>query len=154
MKWQIVFFTFLIGCLLYTCSYSVKVNEKVVIKTDTITITKIDTVIDTVPVEKIVERKVIDTMRIHTSDTMYVVIDREQRVFEGEQYRAYVSGYRPVLDSIHIYSKTNTVYVETERAIKQRPKRFGLGVQVGYGFAGARAAPYVGIGVHYNLLSF
>lgn len=143
----------LIGCMLYMCNHSGEITEKVVVKRDTVTVTKIDTVFDTVPVEKIVERKVIDTMRIHTSDTVFIV-DREQRVFEGEQYKAYVSGYRPALDSIHIYNKINTVYIETEKVIKQRPKRFGLGVQVGYGFTNARASPYIGVGVQYNIISF
>lgn len=152
-KFKTIIIIALIGCMLYMCNHSVEVTEKVVVRTDTVTVTKIDTVFDTVPVEKIVERKVVDTMRIHTSDTVFIV-DREQRVYENDKYKAYVSGYRPALDSIHIYNKTNTVYIETEKIIKQKPKRFGLGVQVGYGFTNARASPYVGVGIQYNIISF
>ena len=58
----------------------------------------------------------------------------------------YVSGYRAKLDSIEVYSKTRTVFVR-ERA---KRKRFGLGVQAGYGFSGNKVSPYVGVGVSYS----
>lgn len=152
MKWQIIIFTILIGCLLYTCNQQKK-EIKQIITYDTIMVTKIDTMIVYFPQERIVERKVIDTMRIYTRDTVFIV-DREQRVYEGEQYKAYVSGYRSELDSIHIYDKTKTVYIETERIIQSKAKRFGLGIQIGYGFTGARASPYVGVGLQYNFRYF
>ena len=58
-----------------------------------------------------------------------------------------MSGYRAKLDSIEVYNKTRTMFAR-ERA---KRKQFGLGVQVGYGFSGNKASPYVGVGVSYNL---
>jgi len=40
------------------------------------------------------------------------------------------------------------VFVSEYRA---KRKRFGLGVQAGYGFSGNKVSPYVGIGVSCNL---
>ncbi|MCE9100543.1 hypothetical protein K0G31_22675, partial [Bacteroides fragilis] len=78
-------------------------------------------------------------------DTLYLPIT--QKTYKGSLYTAYVSGYRAKLDSIEVYSKTRTVFVR-ERV---KRKRFGLGVQAGYGIAGNKLGPYVGIGVSCNL---
>ena len=91
-------------------------------------------------------RDTIITNRIDTvRDTVYLPIT--QKIYKDSLYTAYVSGYRAKLDSIEVYSKTRTVFVR-ERA---KRKRFGLGVQAGYGFSGNKVSPYVGIGVSCNL---
>jgi hypothetical protein len=35
-----------------------------------------------------------------------------------------------------------------------KAKRFGIGIQAGYGLTGDRLAPYIGVGVQYNLFTF
>ena len=91
-------------------------------------------------------RDTIITNRIDTvRDTVYLPIT--QKIYKDSLYTAYVSGYRAKLDSIEVYSKTRTVFVR-ERA---KRKRFGLGVQAGYGFSGNKVSPYVGVGVSCNL---
>lgn len=82
-----------------------------------------------------------DTVR----DTVYLPIT--QKIYKDSLYTAYVSGYCAKLDSIEVYSKTRTMFIR-ERA---KRKRFGLGVQAGYGFSGNKASLYVGVGVSYNL---
>ncbi|MFA6057303.1 MAG: DUF6549 family protein [Taibaiella sp.] len=37
---------------------------------------------------------------------------------------------------------------------KERPKRFGIGPYVGYGYAGGRWLPMVGVGLNYSLIKF
>ena len=81
-----------------------------------------------------------DTVR----DTLHLPIT--QKIYKDSLYTAYVSGYRAKLDSIEVYSKTRTVFVR-ERV---KRKRFGLGVQAGYGFSGNKLTPYVGVGVSYS----
>ena len=119
---------------------------------DTIITNRIDTVRDTVPVP--VYESVVDSFPFAVPvpvpgdtvrDTVYLPIT--QKIYKDSLYTAYVSGYRAKLDSIEVYSKTTTVFVR-ERA---KRKRFGLGVHAGYGITGSKAAPYVGIGVSYNL---
>lgn len=120
---------------------------------DTIITNRIDTVRDTVPVP--VYESVVDSFPFAVPvpgdtvrDTVYLPIT--QKIYKDSLYTAYVSGYRAKLDSIEVYSKTRTVFVR-ERA---KRKRFGLGVQAGYGFSGNKATPYVGVGVSYNLFEW
>ena len=116
---------------------------------DTIITNRIDTIRDTVPVP--VYESVVDSFPFvvpvpsdTVRDTVYLPIT--QKIYKDSLYTAYVSGYRAKLDSIEVYSKTRTVFVR-ERA---KRKRFGLGVQAGYGFSGNKVNPYVGVGVSYS----
>lgn len=84
-------------------------------------------------------------------DSATVEIPITQKVYRDSSYTAYVSGFRPNLDSIMIYAPVRTV------RIKDKPKRWGIGVQVGYGVTVTKQpqfAPYIGIGVSYNLWNF
>ena len=119
---------------------------------DTIITNRIDTIRDTVPVP--VYESVVDSFPFAVPvpvsgdtvrDTVYLPIT--QKIYKDSLYTAYVSGYRAKLDSIEVYSKTRTMFVR-ERV---KRKRFGLGVQAGYGFSGNKVSPYVGVGVSCNL---
>ena len=88
-------------------------------------------------------------------DSADVVVPITQKVYEDSTYTAYVSGYCARLDSLifrmprEVTTITNTHY--------QKPKRWSIGIQVGYGMTlkgTPQFAPYVGIGVSYNLFSF
>lgn len=90
-----------------------------------------------------------------TPDSAEVIVPITQTVYEDSTYTAYVSGYRASLDSLifrmprEVTTITNTHY--------QKPKRWSVGIQVGYGMTlkgTPQFAPYVGIGVSYNLFSF
>ena len=122
---------------------------------DTIITNHVDTVRDTVPIP--VYESVVDSFPFvvpvpvpgdTVRDTVYLPIT--QKIYKDSLYTAYVSGYRAKLDSIEVYSKTRTVFVG-ERV---KRKRFGLGVQAGYGFSGNKASPYIGVGVSCNLFEW
>lgn len=90
-----------------------------------------------------------------TPDSADVVVPITQTIYEDSTYTAYVSGYNASLDSLifrmprEVTTITNTHY--------QKPKRWSIGIQVGYGMTlkgTPQFAPYVGIGVSYNLFSF
>lgn len=86
-----------------------------------------------------------------TPDSVSVEIPITQKVYETDRYRAVVSGYKPSLDDIYIYQPTQIVQV------KSKPKRWGVGIQVGYGVTLKQTpqfSPYVGLGVSYNLFQF
>lgn len=86
-----------------------------------------------------------------TPDSVSVQIPITQRVYETDRYRAVVSGYQPSLDDLLIYQPSQVV------RIKDKPKRWGIGVQVGYGMTvkgSPQFAPYIGVGVSYNLFQF
>ena len=86
-------------------------------------------------------------------DSVEVNVAMESRTYSDSTYRAQVSGpaiggLHPTLDWVETYSRTTTT------TIKQKPSRWGLGVQVGYGASKDGLSPYVGVGVQYNILSF
>lgn len=96
-----------------------------------------------------------DTVRL--TDTVYIEVQREQKHYSGPDYDAWISGYRPELDSLRIYRNTAQLINTTTVKTYQRPKRWGIGIQVGYGMtvtAEPKLHPYIGIGLSYNILTF
>ena len=129
---------------------------------------KVDTlfVYDTIFVEKPVIKKVeiidtlllpmpyTDTLMLH--DTVFFHLPIEQRQYSDPRYTAWVSGYRPQLDSIQIYQTTE--YITKEIKMVTKPKRWGIGLQAGYGVTlhnnQVFPAPYIGVGLNWNFLQF
>lgn len=129
---------------------------------------KVDTlfVYDTIFVEKPVIKKVeiidtlllpvpiTDTLMLH--DTVLVYLPIEQRQYSDPRYTAWVSGYRPQLDSIHIYQQTQ--YITKEVKVATKPKRWGIGLQAGYGVSLYNGqvfpAPYIGVGLSYAIINW
>lgn len=112
------------------------------------TVVKVDTLLISAPMAVFWRFVPDDTTRI--GDTL---LHRKQVVYRDSSYRAVVSGYvDPRLDSMVVYPKTvyqtvtNDIYHPV--AIKSKKKRWGLGLQAGYGYPGGW---YVGAGVSYNL---
>ena len=126
-----------------------------IVRTDTLRIR--DTVLVDRPVP--VEVRLTDTMlvavtdTVTVNDTVYLSLPRETRVYGDSTYRAQVSGYRPALDWIEVYPQT--VYV-TKNVITKDVRRWGIGVQAGYGAyfrdGHMRLAPYLGVGISYNII--
>ena len=129
---------------------------------------KVDTlfVYDTIFIEKPVIKKVeiIDTLRLPVPitdtlmlhDTVFVHLPIEQRQYSDPRYTAWVSGYRPQLDSIQIYQRSEYITKEVNAITKS--KRWGIGLQAGYGVALHNGqlfpAPYIGVGLSYSIFSW
>lgn len=109
------------------------------------TVVKVDTLLISPPLAPLLVFRLTDTMRI--GDT---VVYREQAYYEDSLYRAWVSGYRPRLDSLQIFPRTvyQTVTNDVYHTIASKKKRWGLGLQVGYGYPGGW---YTGVGISYDL---
>ena len=86
------------------------------------------------------------------TDSTEVVIPIEQREYEDSTYHAWVSGYRVRLDSIRTYTQRDVVTIREN--IKEKPKRWHIGLQAGYGVGPRGVQPYIGIGVTYSIISF
>jgi len=119
------------------------------------------TVVDTVTVREpvYVDRETVrtelvavtDTVRLR--DTLFVEVPIESRHYSDSLYDAWVSGYRASLDSIRVYPRTT--YVTTERTVRvPSRRRWGVGVQAGYGVGKSGLSPYIGVGVSYNVIMF
>lgn len=139
------------------------VSDGIAPVTDTVTV--VDTVPYLVPVPRdsmvlryeTVRLQIADTSRVTVTDTVRVadsvsvVVPITQKIYTDSLYRAYVSGYRPSLDSIFIYGTTRQV---TTVVVKEKKHRWGFGIQAGYGYGGSGFAPYIGIGASYNFITF
>lgn len=128
---------------------------------DTVTVVRVDTL----PVDRpvVVYRRTVDTMllAVHDTtrvrDTLYQSVPREQVEYRDTTYQAWVSGFRPSLDSIRLYVPVKCVTI-TEQVPVEVGRRWGLGFTAGYGASVQNGAvvlaPYVGIGISYNLLTW
>ena len=129
-KLIIILLSVLAAALVVTNLYTVgmyteaKNNVREIHSTDTIT--KIDTIRDTIPVARYTRLVRYDTITLvpdTVKDTISVLIPIESKYYATDKYRAWVSGYKPSLDSIDVFQKT--MYIPL--VIKQKPK-FGLSV--------------------------
>lgn len=75
-------------------------------------------------------------------DSVNVVVPITQKRYEDSTYTAWVSGFRPQLDSIKVYRKTTTI---------TNGSRIGLGFMGGYGFGKGGLTPFFGVGIFYRL---
>lgn len=144
--------------------------------TDTVRVTVVDTVTyrQPVPVDSVVVTYVTKVLKVakpaadatgtvvdstlvaqtERTDSVTVEIPITQKKYETEDYKAYVSGYEPSLDSIFVYRKTIT---ETA-TITEKPKgalkdRLGFGVVLGagYGTIHKQADVFVGAGLFFRI---
>lgn len=128
-----------------------EINE--IIRQDTITIVKIDTICVPEPLPMLVE--LLDTVYINIGeDKEPELLVKERKTYQDSTYKAVISGYSPSLDYIETYNTAKTEYVYITEKIKQNPKKLGIGVQAGYGIGRNGLQPYIGIGVSYNLIRF
>lgn len=126
---------------------------------DTVEVVRIDTFRVERPVY--VERRIVDTLlvpvrdTVSRADTVWMPLPLERVVYRDTAYLAVVSGYRPRLDAIEVYQR-EVVRTVTERVEVPVSRRWGLGITAGYGAAAVggsvQLAPFVGIGVSYNIV--
>lgn len=93
---------------------------------------------------------------IFQHDTLY--LPKEVKVYKDSTYEAQVSGVMPNLDYIKVFPKTTVITNTVQVSVPEPPKRFGIGIQVGYGSMPVdgvvHLAPYIGLGLSYNLIRF
>ena len=110
-------------------------------------------------VQKPYKVRVVDTMLVSVTDTVvvhdttYLKLPREQKVYSDSTYRAVISGYKPNLDSMEVYQRTNTI-TQTEY-IQPKKCSIGIGPSVGLGYVApfgkdAGIGMYAGIGVSFS----
>jgi hypothetical protein len=118
-----------------------------------------DTVRETVLVPEVRYLTRVDTVLLKVpGDTVKVpvLVPISRNVYEGEDYRAVVSGFRVSLDTLDIFRKTQTVTntVVQRVEVPGKPKHWGIGVSAGYALTPQGMKPYIGAGVQYNFLSW
>ena len=154
-RWRVVLLLFVLTIIVFaffTGKRYAESNQHVL--TDTIIVVKIDTIKIDKPVY--ITEKAIDTLflvindTIRINDTLYHTLPITQRMYEKDSlYKAWVSGYRPQLDSLLVFPKTITKTVTN--TINQNSSKFGIGVTAGYGVSKTGLSPFVGVGVYYRI---
>ena len=112
-----------------------RANEGKIIR-DTTIVVHYDTIKITKPVY--ISQKVIDTLLVpitdtlRQNDTLYVPIPKTQLYYAKDSlYQAWVSGYKPNLDSIKVFPKT--IYTTITNTVYKKPARVTIGATIGYG---------------------
>lgn len=125
-----------------------------------------DTITDTIRVAQpvavdsvVVRHKIVpiyrysDSVRVVVRDSIIIhdsvaVVPITQMKYQDSTYTAWVSGYKPALDSIIVQARTITVQPQ---AITVQPRRWQVGIQGGYGITPKGMQPYIGVGINYNI---
>lgn len=136
---------------------SVKPEIVEIHRTDTLLLR--DTIRETVLVPKVRYLTRVDTVLLPIpGDTVEVpvLVPISRKVYEGEDYRAVVSGFRASLDTLDIFRKTQTVTntVVQRVEVPGKPKRWGIGVSAGYALTPQGVKPYIGAGISYSFITF
>lgn len=77
---------------------------------------------------------------------IYISVPMEQKVYQGENYKAAVSGYKPTLDWIETYNTT--------KIVTPQPKKWGLSISAGYGITPNGFEPTLMIGVSRDIVQW
>lgn len=130
-----------------------EIKQIEVSRTDTLTIVKTDTVriIKPQPYEVVVR----DTVYLQNpQNPQGDVLVQEVKTYKDSSYTVTISGINAYLEHIEVYPKTVTKYITTTEFVREKPKKWGIGIQAGYGIGRNGLQPYVGVGVSYNLIRF
>lgn len=135
-----------IAVLLVSLVASLTNRKEVVIKkttSDTVTITIRDTIFDRVPVVK--TEIIIDTIFIETNGDSIVELPLTQKYYSTNEYKAWVSGYKPNLDSIYTFEKTVTKTITNTKVLyKQSTDVF---LDAGCNYIGKSFSPVLGASI-------
>lgn len=85
-----------------------------------------------------------DTLRIR--DTLYISLPMETKVYAEKDYYAEVSGYKPSLDYLEVYPKTQIVKETITQSVTKR-NALGIGFEMNY-----TSYPYIPIYLEYSYL--
>ncbi len=127
--------------------------EKSVCRADTVV--RRDTIVEVIekPVDRYIVRHDTVCVYIHDSVEVPVYLPIERREYRTDRYHAVIEGYHPELISLATYPETKYI-TRTESRTVARGKRFGIGIQAGYGISKQGFTPYIGIGMQYRLIAF
>lgn len=119
-------------------------------------IIRIDTVRDTLLDPKYVQVKHFDTIRDTVDgNPIYIPVPISSYLFTDDStYRIEMEGYNVKANSIEIYPRTITQPVIERVSVPTKQKRWGIGVSAGAALTPQGIRPYLGVGVHYQLIVF
>lgn len=136
----------------------IEAEKAIVERVDTLLVC--DTILQYEPIyetKEVIRKELVPvTDTLWLRDTLFVYLEREKLVWQDSLSRVHVSGVLPQVDSIEHFIKERIVTKQVIVPVKEKC-RWGLSLTAGYGVHfgnGATAAPYVGVGLTYDLLSW
>lgn len=138
----------LLVCLIISLTNNKTDGEITTTTSDTITIVKLDTV--KVKIPTFIKETIVDTIYLQNAKKDGYMIPISQRYYKGDDYEAWVSGYKPNLDSINLFQKntTNTITNTTTKEIY--PKTTDLYMNIGFDIIDNAPAPNLGLTVKFK----
>lgn len=142
------------------CSKRCEKEEVVTIKRDTLI--RVDTIRIEVPKEnfrEIVHTEIVtapaDTVYL-PGDTVRIEVPIEVVEYRDSLYALEIEGYRPRLNWIDVYPRTEYINTLQTQTIYKKSRRWSLGPAVAYGYdiQNNHWAPFVGVSINYALLSW
>lgn len=140
-----------IAVLLVSLIVSLTNRKGVIIEkttSDTVTLAKFDTIYVKKPI--FIKEVIVDTFLIKDTLNNAYIIAKTQRYYKDSLYEAWVSGYRPNLDSLNIFRKTVTNTITNTVTREIYPKTTDWYLNVGSDYIGKQFAPNVGIAVKFK----
>lgn len=121
-------------------------NRKEVVVEKVISDTVYTLKLETVEVKKTIflTEVIVDTFLIKDTLNHEYHIPKTQRYYKDSLYEAWVSGYKPNLDSINIYNKTKFVTITNTVTKEVYPKTTALYFDLGGMYIGDKFAPKIG----------
>lgn len=141
----------IIAVLLVSLIVSLTNRKEVIVEkitSDTVTIVKLDTVRYEKPI--FIKEVIVDTFFVKDSLNNGYIISKTQRYYKDEYYEAWVSGYRPNLDSINVFRKTVTSTITNTLTKNVYPKTTELYLNGGVDYIGKQFAPNIGLSVKFK----
>ena len=141
----------IIAVLLVSLIVSLTNRKEVIIEkttSDTVTLAKFDTIYVQKPF--FIKEVIVDTFLIKDSINNGYIIAKTQRYYKDSLYEAWVSGYRPNLDSLNIFRKTITSTITNAVTKEIYPKTTDLYLNVGSDYIGKQFAPNIGLAVKFK----
>ena len=124
-------------------------RDTLVIRDTTTLITYVDRIVYRTRIDT-VELPVPDPYTVHDTVTVQVPIEYiHERYSDAEVwYHGFLAG----IDSLQVYPETK--YITNTVTLRERPSRWAISVQGGYGVGKTGLTPYVGVGISYDLVRF
>lgn len=106
------------------------------VKTDTVTVIKRDTIESVKPV--FITERIVDTIFIEKVSGNGIKLPITERYYKDEGYELWITGYKPELKQINLFTKTEYSYITKETTREIYPKVWSLYMEGGItGFTGA-----------------
>lgn len=115
---------------------------------DTVVVRKTDTIFRDKP--KYIKEKIVDTVHVYIRDTVVRIVPlpiTQRHYHERGLYDVWVSGYRPILDSINVFKQIEYKTITHTITREIYPKRWDAYIGVGFQAYSNRFAPKLAIGV-------